>query len=257
MVISDLLRRFMVESPVTVMARAVLEHAFPDQVLDQMFRRTAEQQCEDQLLFSTVVKVLASVVTRGRKSVRDSYLAETRAQAEATLSALYAKLQNTETVVVSGLVRESFVRLSPVMRGLKAVRPPLFPGYCTKILDGAHLTGTQHRLAETRTLHSSPLPGQALVTASCGACGSPPADAASLSGEPHPESWCSSQETGADGPLSGPASPAKDGQTTLAPALKRPPFRCFAAWHTGPRASPPLGLASRLNTNLAPTSVPA
>lgn len=163
MVISDLLRRFMVESPVTVMARAVLEHAFPDQVLDQMFRRTAQEQREDKLLFSTVVKVLAAVVTRGRKSVRDSYLAETRAQAEATLSALYAKLQNTETVVVAGLVRESFVRLLPVMRSLKAVRQPLFPGYCTKILDGAHLTGTQHRLRETRTLHSSPLPGQALV----------------------------------------------------------------------------------------------
>jgi len=163
MVVSDLLRRFMAESPVTVMARAVLEHAFPDQVLDQMFRRTSREQYEDKLLFSTVVKVLAAVVTRGRKSVRNSYLGEARAQAQATLSALYAKLRNTETAVVSGLVQESFVRLLPVLRSLKAVRQPLFPGYCTKILDGAHLTGTQHRLRETRTLHSSPLPGQALV----------------------------------------------------------------------------------------------
>lgn len=162
MVVNDLLRRFMRESPVTVMARAVLEHAFPDQVLDQMFQRTAQQQYEDKLLFSTVVKVLSAVVTRGRKSVRDAYLAET-AQAQATLSALYVKLQNTEGAVVSGLVRESFVRLAPVMRGLQAVRQPLFPGYCVKILDGAHLTGTQHRLRETRSLHSSPLPGQALV----------------------------------------------------------------------------------------------
>jgi hypothetical protein len=162
-VVNDLLRRFMKESPVTVMARAVLEHAFPDRVLDQMFRRTAQRQYEDQLLFSTTVKVLAAVVTRGRKSVRNSYQADARAPAQASLSALYTKLQNTETAVVSGLVRESFVRLAPVLRGLKAVRPSLFPGYCTKILDGAHLTGTEHRLQETRTLHSSPLPGQALV----------------------------------------------------------------------------------------------
>jgi hypothetical protein len=153
----------MKESPVTVMARAVLEHAFPDQVLDQMFRRTVQRQYEDQLLFSTMVKVLAAVVTRGRKSVRNSYQADAHAQAQASLAALYIKLQNTETAVVSGMVRESFVRLGPVMRGLKAVRPPLFPGYCTKIVDGAHLTGTEHRLKETRTLHSSPLPGQALV----------------------------------------------------------------------------------------------
>jgi len=163
MVVSDLLRRFMAESPVTVMARAALEHAFPDRVLDEMFRRTAQEQREEKLLFSTVVQVLAAVVTRGRKSVRDAYLAQTRAQAQATLSALYTKLQNTETAVVAGLVRESFVRLAPVMEGLRAVGPPLFPGYCTKILDGAHLTGTQHRLRETRKLHSAPLPGQALV----------------------------------------------------------------------------------------------
>src|SRR5205823_11183801 len=144
LVISDLLWRFMRESPVTVIARTVLEHAFPNRVLDQMFKRTARQQYEDQLLFSTVVQVLAAVVTRGRKSVRNSYLADAQAQAQASLAALYIKLQNTEAAVVSGLVRESFVRLWPVMRGLKAVRPSLFPGYCTKILDGAHLTGTQH-----------------------------------------------------------------------------------------------------------------
>jgi hypothetical protein len=162
MVVSDLLQRFMRESPVTAMARAVLEHAFPDQVLDRMFQRTAQRQYEDKLLFSTVVKVLSVVVTRGRKSVRDAYLAEA-AQAQATLQALYVKLQNTEGAVVSGLVRESFVRLEPAMRKLKAVRPPLFPGCCAKILDGAHLAGTEHRLRETRSLHSSPLPGQALV----------------------------------------------------------------------------------------------
>ena len=162
-VIGDLLGRFMRESPVTVMARAVLEHAFPERVLNQMFQRTAQQQYEDQLLFSTVVKVLAAVVTRERKSVRNAYLANAQAQAQASLAALYIKLQNTETAVASGLVRESFVRLAPVMRGLKAIRRPLFPGYCTKILDGAHLTGTEHRLEETRRLHSAPLPGQALV----------------------------------------------------------------------------------------------
>jgi hypothetical protein len=87
-VIGDVLRRFVLESPVTVMARTVLERAFPDDVLDQMFQRTAQHQYEDKLLFSTVVKVLSAVVLRGQKSVRQSYLADTRAQAEATLSAL-------------------------------------------------------------------------------------------------------------------------------------------------------------------------
>jgi hypothetical protein len=162
MVIGDILRRFMKESPVTVMARAVMEFAFPDEALDRLFHRSAGRQYEDKLLFSTVVRVLALVVMRGRKSVRDAYLAE-RQQADASLQALYDKLRRTEPAVAAALVRESCDRLRPLLRRLKAQRKPLFPGYRTKILDGAHLAGTQHRIRETRTLSSSPLPGQALV----------------------------------------------------------------------------------------------
>ena len=162
MVIGDILLRFMKKSPVAVMARAVMEFVFPDEALDRLFQRSAKRQYQDKLLFSTVVRVLAVVVMRGRKSVRNAYLAE-RQEADATMQALYDKLQNTEPAVVSAMVRESFGRLRPLVGELKAQRKPLFPGYCTKILDGAHLTGTQHRIQETRNLHSSPLPGQALV----------------------------------------------------------------------------------------------
>jgi IS4 transposase len=41
--------------------------------------------------------------------------------------------------------------------------PVLLPGYRVKILDGKHLDGTEHRLRETRALHSAPLPGHLLV----------------------------------------------------------------------------------------------
>jgi hypothetical protein len=76
---------------------------------------------------------------------------------------LYGKLQNTEPAMTAALVGESFVRMQPLIRKLKAQRKPLFPGHRLKVLDGAHLAGTQHRIRETRTLHSAPLPGQALV----------------------------------------------------------------------------------------------
>jgi hypothetical protein len=39
----------------------------------------------------------------------------------------------------------------------------LLPGYRVKILDGNHLAATEHRITETRTLNSAPLPGQAWV----------------------------------------------------------------------------------------------
>jgi hypothetical protein len=53
--------------------------------------------------------------------------------------------------------------LAPVIRALRAEVPPLLDGYRVKILDGNHLAATEHRIKETRTLNSAPLPGEALV----------------------------------------------------------------------------------------------
>jgi hypothetical protein len=80
-----------------------------------------------------------------------------------SLQALYDKMCRTEPAVCDALVRESFLRMQPLQRQVQAARQPLFPGYVTKILDGAHLGATQHRLLPTRRLNSAPLPGQALV----------------------------------------------------------------------------------------------
>src|SRR3954447_811402 len=40
---------------------------------------------------------------------------------------------------------------------------PFLPGYRTKILDGNHLPGTEHRILELRTMRAGALPGHALV----------------------------------------------------------------------------------------------
>jgi IS4 transposase len=66
-------------------------------------------------------------------------------------------------MVAQALVRESAERLAPVIRAMNATSAPLLPGYRSKILDGKHLGGTEHRIKETRTLNSAPLPGHLLV----------------------------------------------------------------------------------------------
>jgi hypothetical protein len=162
MIVSEIMKLFIKESPVTVMARSVMEFALPDTALNQLFHRHAERQYEDELLFSTVVKVMALVVSRERNSVNEAYR-HLQEEVGVSVQALYDKLRKTEPVVSQALVRESFLRLKPLVSRLQAQRKSLFPGYCLKILDGNHLTGTEHRIRETRTLHSSPLPGQALV----------------------------------------------------------------------------------------------
>jgi IS4 transposase len=106
--------------------------------------------------------VLSLAVTGMRKSVNSAYDA---CADEFTVSvrALYDKLQKAEPAVAQALVRESAARLQPVLRAMKAASPPLLPGYRVKIIDGKHLDGTQHRIRETRTLNSTPLPGHLLV----------------------------------------------------------------------------------------------
>lgn len=162
MILDKVFDRFARFSPVTVMMRGVLEYAFPASRLDELFRQHAVEQYEDELLFSTVVNTLALAVNGVRRSVNSAYLA-CREDFNVSVTALYDKLQGVEPQVSRALVRESSARLAPVIKELRAELPALLPGYCVKILDGNHLTGTEHRLTEARTLNSSPLPGQALV----------------------------------------------------------------------------------------------
>ncbi len=162
MILGKVFDRFARYSPVTVMMRGILEHALPPDRLDALFRENAEQQHEDELLFSTVVNTLALAVTGVRKSVNAAYQAS---QDDFTVSvtSLYNKLQGVETQVSRALVQESFTRLKPVVKALRTNVKPLLSGYRTKIIDGKHLNGTEHRLKETHAINSSPLPGHCLV----------------------------------------------------------------------------------------------
>ncbi len=162
MILGKVFERFARRSPVTVMLRGVLEYALPKARVDELFREHAERQREEELLFSSVVDVLSLAVTGARNSVNSAYQASAE-DFTVSVEALYGKLRKTEPVVAQALIRESAARLEPVLRAMNATSPPLVPGYRVKILDGKHLGGTEHRLLETRTLHSAPLPGHALV----------------------------------------------------------------------------------------------
>ncbi len=162
MILGKVFERFARHSPVTVMMRGILEYAFPPKALDELFREHAVEQYEDELLFSTTVNTLSLAVSGVRFSVNDAYKA---CQDEFTVSvnSLYNKLKGVETQVSQALVRESAERLAPLITKLRARDKPLLRGYRVKIIDGKHLDATEHRIEETRTLNSAPLPGLALA----------------------------------------------------------------------------------------------
>src|SRR5271163_2256863 len=98
MLFGKVFERFAAYSPVTVMMRGALSYALPKERIDELFREHAQEQYEDELLFSTCVDILGLAVNGVRKSVNAAYLAS-RDEIEVSVTSLYNKLKGAESVV--------------------------------------------------------------------------------------------------------------------------------------------------------------
>lgn len=156
-----LFQQYIEKSPVTVMVRATLENVFSPQSINRIFASAAQRQYQGELLFSSVFDLLALVVWRQKKSVNEAYK-DAQDKFAVSIRSVYNKLNGTETSVCRALVHDSADRLGKTVDCL-STRKPLLPGYRTWIVDGNHLTSTDHRLKVLRRTRSGPLPGQALA----------------------------------------------------------------------------------------------
>jgi Transposase DDE domain len=162
MVLSSVFEKFAKAHPVAVMARALMERALEPEGLDALFRRHAKRQYEKELLFSTMVDVMALVVCRMQPSVKRAYAAM-RERIPVSLTALYAKIDGVEVGTSEALVAHSAEQLRPIVEELGAPNEPWLKGYRLKVLDGNHLAATERRLSVLRDCAAGPLPGHALV----------------------------------------------------------------------------------------------
>jgi len=153
---------FVEGSPVSVMVRGVLERGFDPKRLDAMFEKTAQSGYTRELLFSTTVRLMSEVVLGVSPSVHAAYQ-DDASSVPVTVTAVYDKLKNIETGVSAELVRDSARQLAPIISLMRGEIPPLLKGYRTRILDGNHLAGTEHRIKGLRRLRAAALPGQSLV----------------------------------------------------------------------------------------------
>ena len=154
--------RFVERAPAVVMVRATLENLLRPDRLDQIFEDARQRQYSKQLLFSQIVAVMASVVTRAQSSVHSAYLAM-KDRLGVSPAALYEKLNHTEPAVVSVMVRETAADAAKVIDAMPSAKKVILPGLDVFYLDGNHLAATEHRLAELRTTREGPLPGQSLA----------------------------------------------------------------------------------------------
>ena len=162
MLMDPLFEPFLTASPLSVMARGLMEHALAPCFLDQLFEDNAKKQYTRQLTFSSLVELTSLVACGKQPSFNSAYQANAGSVA-ASLTAVYNKLHRIEDSVSALLVEQTAARLSPLVEQVGGLCPESIPGYRMRILDGNHLAGTEHRLPETRGNSAAPLPGQTLV----------------------------------------------------------------------------------------------
>src|SRR5947208_7782748 len=67
MILGSIFKRFVQESPISVMAQATIQFALNREALDKVFEVKANRQYTLELLFSTVVDLMCLVVCRIRR----------------------------------------------------------------------------------------------------------------------------------------------------------------------------------------------
>jgi hypothetical protein len=164
MVLEAVFDPFIQKRPVCVLARGLLERLMDPVRIDELFERTAEAGYTKTLQFSTLVQLMGDVVLGVHPAVHAAFQALHEAgEIPVSLTAVYSKLDRVEVCVSAALVRDSAEAAAPVIDALNSGLSPWLPGYRCRVLDGNHLSATEHRLRELRTTWAAPLPGKALV----------------------------------------------------------------------------------------------
>jgi hypothetical protein len=162
MVLNEIFERFVEQSPICVMQRAIMENFFAPDKLNAIFHSAAKVQYERELLFSTLVDVTSLVVCRVKPSVHAAYV-QMRDQIPVSVKALYDKLSGVELSTSRALVQHTAKQAGSLICRMKGECEPLLPRYRMRILDGNHLGGTEHRLGVLRGTAAGALPGHSLA----------------------------------------------------------------------------------------------
>ena len=158
----EIIERFKEKRPVCLMARMALARLLAPEALNQVFYDHAEEQYERKIPFSALTELMAEVTLCLSPSVNAGYK-KLRAKLRAARSCVFNKLERVEPQVIQALVRYSYDQTRDVCNQMRMWSPSDLAGYRTKILDGNHLSGTEHRLKEMRTERAAALPGKSLV----------------------------------------------------------------------------------------------
>ena len=158
--IEELIERFSEQAPAALMFRSLFARVFSDEKLDQVFSEHRQDQVDGELLFSSLLRLLAPVVSGSKPSVHAAYQ---ESDLEVSCQSVYNKLKGVEVEVSAALLRIPTEELGRIQEKSGICREDVIPGYRTYVIDGKKFNGTEHRLKETRRTKSAPLPGMAIA----------------------------------------------------------------------------------------------
>jgi hypothetical protein len=157
---SEILERFIKDSPVAVMVRMLLENLLNADKMDRWFDQVRQSQYTKEILFSSIVGLMLHVVCKIRPTVHSAY---PYSGIPASVVAVYDKLKNLEPTTAQGFVRQIATDAAAIINKMAGANPPLLPGYRVKFLDGNCLEASDHRLKVLRGTRAGALPGKSLV----------------------------------------------------------------------------------------------
>lgn len=153
---------FVEQSPISIMARGMIERVLSPDQLNQWFNATANNQYTKDLLFSSLFDIMSLVVHGRHRSVHAAYQAS-KEDICVSITSVYNKLNGIESETSAQLVRYAAGQAAPIIKKMGGTNPDLLPGLRVKLLDGNCIEKSHHRIKELRSLSAGPLPGKSLV----------------------------------------------------------------------------------------------
>ena len=117
---------FVKASPVSVMARGVMERFLNPDRLNAWFEEVSDKQYTRDLLFSSLFGLISQVVCGSHKSVHAAYQASPE-EIGVSVVAVYDKLKRMETETSAALVRYAVSQATPLIEALGGAQDPLLP----------------------------------------------------------------------------------------------------------------------------------
>ena len=114
--LDPIFEKFVEKSPISVMARGIVEQVLNPEQLNEWFDSTAKEQYTKDLLFSTLFDLMNQVVLGSQKSIHSAYQAS-REGLNVSITSIYNKLNGIETKTSAQLVRYAVEELSALRAG--------------------------------------------------------------------------------------------------------------------------------------------